>query len=74
MGFGSFEDTDSPILLAALGGLCVSIIGILVPPSMFWSEYEIGSIAEPGKDLPYVWPQVSKTDVIQENKIWTPSQ
>lgn len=60
-GFGYFEDTKSPILLAAVGGLCISIIGILVPPSMFWSEFEIGSIAEPSKSLPHIWPEVRST-------------
>ncbi|CAM9358607.1 unnamed protein product [Ectocarpus sp. 13 AM-2016] len=57
LGLGHFEDTDSPIILCALGGLCVSVLGVLVPPSMFWAEFEIGSIAEPGKDLPHIWPQ-----------------
>ena len=57
-GFGYFEDTKSPILLAAMGGFCISIIGVLVPPTMFWAEYEIGCIADPRKDLPLIWPQV----------------
>ncbi|CAM9371506.1 unnamed protein product [Ectocarpus sp. 6 AP-2014] len=57
LGLGHFEDTKSPIILCALGGLCVSALGVLVPPSMFWAEFEIGSIAEPGKDLPHIWPQ-----------------
>lgn len=59
---GAFEDTESPIILCALGGLCVSILGVLVPPSMFWAEMEMGSIAEPGKDLPHIWPQVRATE------------
>ncbi len=59
IGLGHFEDTKSPIILAALGGVCVSVIGVLVPPTMFWAEFEIGSIAEPGKDLPHIWPQVN---------------
>ncbi|CAM9780961.1 unnamed protein product [Pylaiella littoralis] len=57
LGLGHFEDTKSPIILCALGGLCVSVLGVLVPPSMFWAEFEIGSIAEPGRDLPHIWPQ-----------------
>lgn len=59
MGLGNFDDTRSPVILAALGGLCVSVIGVLVPPTMFWSEFEIASIAEPGKPLPHIWPPVS---------------
>ncbi len=58
IGLGHFEDSQYPIILAALGGVCVSVIGVLVPPTMFWSEFEIGSIAEPGKELPHIWPQV----------------
>ncbi|CAM9352397.1 unnamed protein product, partial [Hapterophycus canaliculatus] len=57
LGLGHFEDTHSPIVLCALGGLCVSVLGVLVPPTMFWAEFEIGSIAEPGKALPHIWPQ-----------------
>ena len=68
IGFGYFEDTKSPILVASLGGLCISIIGILVPPTMFWSEFEIGSIAEPGKDLPHIWPQVRNANVDEANE------
>ena len=60
LGLGHFEDTKSPIILCALGGLCISILGVLVPPTMFWAEFEIGSIAEPGKELPHVWPPVSR--------------
>ena len=60
LGLGHFEDTKSPVILCALGGLCISILGVLVPPTMFWAEFEIGSIAEPGKDLPHIWPQVNR--------------
>ncbi|CAM9537552.1 unnamed protein product [Ascophyllum nodosum] len=56
IGLGDFETTNRPIVLAALGGLSISILGVLVPPTMFWSEFEIGVIAEPGTDLPHVWP------------------
>lgn len=58
IGFGDFDTTNRPIVLIALGGLFVSILGVFMPPTMFWSEYEVGAIAEPGKDLPYVWPPV----------------
>ena len=58
IGLGDFETTNRPIVLAALGGLSISILGVLVPPTMFWSEFEIGVIAEPGTDLPHVWPPV----------------
>lgn len=69
-GLGQFADTKYPVVLAALGGLCASVIGVLVPPTMFWSELEIASIAEPGKDLPNIWPQVGQTRGIDENESW----
>lgn len=57
IGLGHFEDTHAPVLLAALGGMCISVVGVLVPPSMFWAEFEMDSIAEPGKPLAHIWPQ-----------------
>ncbi|CAN0041542.1 unnamed protein product, partial [Sphacelaria rigidula] len=56
IGLGHFENPPAPVILCALGGLSISIIGVLVPPSMFWAEFEIGSIADPSKELPHVWP------------------
>ena len=75
IGLGHFEDTKSPVILAALGGLCISTIGVLVPPSMFWAEFEMKSIAEPGRALPHIWPQVSKIKyVIEANDARTRGQ
>lgn len=59
IGLGHFEDTPKPVILATLGGLLIGIIGVLVPPSMFWAEFEIGSIADEKVPLPHVWPPVS---------------
>lgn len=58
IGLGHFEDTHSPVVLCALGGLCISTIAIVVAPTIFWSEFEIDTIAQPGKELPYIWPPV----------------
>ncbi|CAM9963270.1 unnamed protein product, partial [Choristocarpus tenellus] len=58
VGLGNFEDTQRPVVLAALGGLFVAMIGIIFPPTMFWSEFEIEALAVPGTRLHNVWPQV----------------
>ena len=40
-----------------LGGLLVGILGVLVPPTMFWGEYEIQTLADPiHRPLPHIWP------------------
>ena len=39
-----------------LGGLLVGVLGVLVPPTMFWGEFEIRSLADPSKPLPHIWP------------------
>ena len=40
-----------------LGGLVLGIIGVLLPPVMFWGEFEIGTLAAPSTPLPHVWPK-----------------
>lgn len=59
IGLGNFRNTHAPVFLCALGGLCISVLGVLVPPSMFWAEFEIGSIADPSKELAHIWPPVN---------------
>lgn len=39
-----------------LGGLLVGVLGVLVPPTMFWGEYEIQTLADPSRRLPHIWP------------------
>ena len=41
-----------------LGSMAVVIIGIVVPHSMFWGEFEFDKIASlaPASELPHVWP------------------
>ena len=41
-----------------LGATAVVVIGVLVPHTMFWGEWEIGPIAtlSPASELPHVWP------------------
>ena len=58
IGLGPFDASPRPVMLGALGGLLVSVIGVLAPPTMFWSESETGVIADPELPLPHVWPPV----------------
>jgi len=43
---------------ALLGCFVIVTIGLLVPPTMFWGEFEFQTIStmSPSKDLPHVWP------------------
>ena len=40
-----------------LGGLLVGILGVLLPPTMFWGEFEINTIADNNRPLPHIWPK-----------------
>ena len=35
----------------------IGIIGVLLPPVMFWGEFEIGTLAAPSTALPHIWPK-----------------
>ena len=39
------------------GGFVIGIIGVLLPPVMFWGEFEIGTLAAPSAALPHIWPK-----------------
>ena len=43
-------------MAGALGGLLIGCIGVLLPPVMFWGEWEIQNIAS-GAPLPHIWPK-----------------
>lgn len=47
-------------LLGATGVIC---LGLLVPQTMFWGEFEIGTLISmgPAKSLPHVWPTTGVT-------------
>ena len=45
-----------PPLAGAVGGFLVGAIGVLLPPVMFWGEWEIQTIAD-GTTLPHIWPK-----------------
>ncbi|CAM9861958.1 unnamed protein product [Phaeothamnion confervicola] len=55
-GLGDFERGERPLLLAGLGAAAVAALGVLVPPSMFWSEMEMEALAVLGSPLPHIWP------------------
>lgn len=55
---------DHPIKLSIIGGIGVCTLGILVPHTFFWGEFEmqtIGSLS-PAADLPHIWPTSGMTD------------
>mmetsp|Transcript_139 Transcript_139/g.418 ORF Transcript_139/g.418 Transcript_139/m.418 type:complete len:555 (+) Transcript_139:57-1721(+) len=51
-----------PIVLALCGGTMIALLGVLVPQSMFWGEFELQSIATLGKTpLAHIWPTTGLT-------------
>ncbi len=64
-GNGVLQEHHSPIKCGVLGGFLIGIIGILLPPTMFWGEFEINTLANPTRPLAHIWPQggVWGTDV-----------
>ncbi len=44
-----------------LGGFLIGCLGVLLPPVMFWGEFEINTLANPTRRLPHIWPQVGTT-------------
>ncbi|KAL7534442.1 hypothetical protein ACHAWF_004837, partial [Thalassiosira exigua] len=56
---GLLDDENACAVPRALvAAIPIAGIGMLVPQTMFWGEYEIGAIAtpSPASDLPHVWP------------------
>ena len=52
------DDNVYAVPRALLGATAVVIIGMLVPHTMFWGEFEFGvlSTLSPSSELPHVWP------------------
>lgn len=49
---------SSPVKLAIFGGIGICTLGVLIPQTMFWGEYEmqtIGSLS-PASKLVHIWP------------------
>ena len=49
----------NPIPRAIFGGAGICLIGLIVPHTLFWGEFELETItvkADSAKDLPHLWP------------------
>lgn len=51
-----FHEHHTPVRSGLLGGLLIGILGVLIPPTMFWGEFEIQTLADPSRRLPHIWP------------------
>lgn len=50
-------DSKRPVVTGLVGGLIVGVIGVLLPPTMFWSEFEMATAADDSVPLRHVWPK-----------------
>lgn len=51
------NEHKTPVLSGMVGGLVVSFIGVVLPPVMFWGEFEMNTLADPTIPLPHIWPK-----------------
>jgi H+/Cl- antiporter ClcA len=51
------QEHHAPVKCGILGGFLIGVIGVLLPPTMFWGEFEINTLANPARPLPHIWPQ-----------------
>ncbi|CAD7697947.1 unnamed protein product, partial [Ostreobium quekettii] len=47
----------TPIMSGLVGGLLIGLIGIFLPPTMFWAEYEMKTLADNSLPLWHIWPK-----------------
>lgn len=54
---------NSPVKLSIFGGVGICLLGVLIPQTMFWGEYELGIIGalKPASALPHIWPTTGLT-------------
>ncbi|GMH39505.1 hypothetical protein BSKO_07403 [Bryopsis sp. KO-2023] len=50
-------DCKRPVVTGLVGGIVVGIIGVFLPATMFWSEFEMGTVADDSVPLEHVWPK-----------------
>lgn len=52
-----------PMKLAIVGGIAVCTLGVLIPQTFFWGEFEMQTIGalEPASKLPHIWPTTGLT-------------
>ncbi|CAL8470569.1 g10111 [Coccomyxa elongata] len=51
------HEHHAPVKCGVIGGFLIGIIGVLLPPTMFWGEFEINTLANPSSPLAHIWPQ-----------------
>ena len=51
------DEHKTPTLCGSLGGLVLGVTGALLPPVMFWGEFELRSFADSAIPLPHIWPK-----------------
>ena len=51
------QEHHAPVRCGVIGGFLIGVIGVLLPPVMFWGEFEINTLANPSRALPHIWPQ-----------------
>jgi hypothetical protein len=58
------DEHKTPVLCGMLGGLFVGLLGAALPPTLFWGEFEIKSIADVHLPLAHIWPQVGTLQLL----------
>jgi len=51
------QEHHTPVRSGLFGGFVIGVVGVLLPPVMFWGEFEIGTLAAPSTALPHIWPK-----------------
>eukprot|EP01026_Neomeris_dumetosa_P058271 TRINITY_DN54095_c0_g2_i1.p1 TRINITY_DN54095_c0_g2~~TRINITY_DN54095_c0_g2_i1.p1 ORF type:complete len:599 (+),score=49.71 TRINITY_DN54095_c0_g2_i1:2-1798(+) len=51
------QEHKTPILSGGFGGLIIGMVGVFLPATLFWGEFELKTVANPAIDLPHVWPK-----------------
>ena len=51
------QEHENPVRCGVVGGFLIGVIGILLPPTMFWGEFEINTLADNTRPLPHIWPR-----------------
>lgn len=50
-------ESERPILSGMFGGLLFGLIGVFLPTTLFWGEFEMQTIADDSVPLNHVWPK-----------------
>eukprot|EP00877_Chromochloris_zofingiensis_P002746 jgi/Chrzof1/12472/Cz06g35170.t1 len=51
------DEHRTPVMSGLTGGLLLGLIGAFLPPTLFWGEFEIRTIADPSIPLQHIWPK-----------------